>query len=234
VNSTSVGLQAFREDVDDRLVNIFGRNGELRVVNGPGVSARGLSLLVGRHLGDAVKGSVAYTYGRASHRGNLPAFPGPEELLSDGSFHEVVAQLETFVDVTDTRLAALYRVHATKPDLDLGQPATPVSRFDVQLTQGLPFLDSLTRAEWEFLLAFRNLLYEASDQAAILDEVAVEPAEGSWEGSRSGSDEGGRCPALGIRGVGWREASSFALFFGLQTTSGFGEAYNGWIRARPI
>jgi hypothetical protein len=173
LGATTVGLQAFREDVDDRLVNIFGPSGELHVVNGPGVSARGLSLVVGRHLGDSVKGSVAYTYGRASHRGSLPPFPGPEELLSDGSFHEVVAQFETFVDVTDTRLAALYRVHATRPEQDLGQPAPPVSRFDVQLTQGLPFLDSLTRAEWEFLLAFRNLLYEASDQAAILDEVAV-------------------------------------------------------------
>jgi hypothetical protein len=173
LGTTTLGLQAFREDVDDRLVNFFGPSGELRVVNGPGVSARGLSLVVGRHLGDSVKGSVAYTYGRAYHRGSAPAFPGPEELLTDGSFHEVVAQLETYVDVTDTRLAAFYRLHATRPEADLGQPQPPVSRFDVQLTQGLPFLDSLTRAEWEFLLAFRNLLYEASDQASILDEVAV-------------------------------------------------------------
>jgi hypothetical protein len=173
VGPTTFALQAFREDVDDRLVNFFGSSGELRVVNGPGVSARGLSFMVGRHIGDAVKGSVAYTYGRATHRGGEPPFPGPQELLTDGSFQEVVAQLETFVDVTDTRLAALYRVHSTKPDLDLGQPQTPVTRFDVQLTQGLPFLDSLTRAEWEFLLAFRNLLYEASDQASVLDEVAV-------------------------------------------------------------
>jgi len=173
VGSTTVGLQAFREDVDDRLVNIFGATGALRVANGPGVSARGLSLVLGRRIGDAVKGSVAYTYGRASHRGVMPPFSGPEEFLSDGSFHEVVAEIETFVDVTDTRLAALYRVHAARPDLDLGSPAAPVSRFDVQLTQGLPFLDNMTRAEWEFLLAFRNLLYEASDQASVLDEVAV-------------------------------------------------------------
>lgn len=173
LGQTTVGLQAFREDVADRLVNVFARTGELRVANGPGVSARGLSLVVGRRLGDVVKGSVSYTFGRASHRGAGPSFPGPEEMLSDGSFHELAAQLETFVDVTDTRLAALYRVHATKPDMDLGQAQAPVSRFDVQLTQGLPFLDSLTRAEWEFLLAFRNLLYEASDQASILDEAAV-------------------------------------------------------------
>jgi Carboxypeptidase regulatory-like domain/TonB dependent receptor-like, beta-barrel len=173
LGATTVGLQAFREDVADRLVNVFGRSGELRVTNGPGITARGMSVVVGRRLGDVVKGSVSYTFGRASHRGGLPSFPGAEEMLSEGSFHEVAAELETFVDVTDTRLAALYRIHATKPEMELGQSQVPVSRFDVQLTQGLPFLDSMTRAEWEFLLAFRNLLYEASDQASILDEAAV-------------------------------------------------------------
>lgn len=173
LGATTVGIQAFREDVADRLLNVFGRTGELRVANGPGVSARGVSLVVGRHIGDVVKGSVSYTFGRASHRGGVPAFPGPEEMLSEGNFHEVAARLETFVDVTDTRLAALYRLHATNPDQELGQAFTPASRFDVQLTQGLPFLDSMTRAEWEFLLAFRNLLYESSDQASVLDEAAV-------------------------------------------------------------
>ena len=46
------------------------------------------------------------------------------------------------------------------------------ARFDVQLRQGLPFLGSLTRADWEFLLAVRNLFYETTE-GATLDEVAV-------------------------------------------------------------
>jgi hypothetical protein len=51
--------------------------------------------------------------------------------------------------------------------------AKPATRFDVQLTQGLPFLEPLTRADWEVLLAVRNMFYEAS-QGGFLDELAVQ------------------------------------------------------------
>jgi len=174
MGSTTVGLQAFHEDVQDRLVNVFSESGALRVSNGPGGSARGVGVVLGRRLGDVVSGSVSYTFGRASRRGGAVPLPGDEDLLlPDGSFHDVVAQLETFVGATDTRLEAFYRIHSTHPDVDSAQPTPPVSRFDVQLTQGLPFLGSLTRADWQFLVAFRNLLYEASDEAGVLDEVAV-------------------------------------------------------------
>lgn len=173
VGSTTVGLQAFHENVQDRLVNEFGGSGALRVSNGSGVSARGVGLVVTRRLGGGVRGSVSYTFGRASRRSGAPPLPGARDPVTDGSFHDVVAELDTFVDATDTRVAAFYRIHAMRPEAESGSPTSPVSRFDVQLTQGLPFLGNLTRADWEFLLAFRNLLYESSDQAGVLDEVAV-------------------------------------------------------------
>lgn len=173
LGATTVGLQAFREDTEDMLMNVFGDSGALRVTNGPGLTARGVGVMLARQLGDNVRGSVCYTYGRASRRpGGLPP-AWAEDAAFDGSFHDIVAELETVVEPTDTRLAAFYRIHSGQPDADTGQATPSVTRFDVQLTQGLPFLGSLTRADWEFLLAFRNLLYEASDQAGTLDEVAV-------------------------------------------------------------
>ncbi len=42
----------------------------------------------------------------------------------------------------------------------------------MQLGQGLPFLQTLTRADWEVLVAFRNLFYEAAE-GATLDELVV-------------------------------------------------------------
>jgi hypothetical protein len=51
--------------------------------------------------------------------------------------------------------------------------ASTATRFDVQLTQGLPFLAPLTRADWELLVAVRNMFYEAS-QVGFLDELAVQ------------------------------------------------------------
>ena len=42
----------------------------------------------------------------------------------------------------------------------------------MQLSQGLPFLGAITRADWDVLVAVRNLFYEASE-GGVLDEMAV-------------------------------------------------------------
>ena len=61
---------------------------------------------------------------------------------------------------------------ARRPRAARGRRTTS-ARFDIQLTQGLPFLAPLTRADWEVLVAVRNMFYEAS-QAGFLDELAVQ------------------------------------------------------------
>ena len=77
----------------------------------------------------------------------------------------------------DTRLAAFCRLNAlADPGATSASGSRPTStsaRFDIQLTQGLPFLAPLTRADWEVLVAVRNMFYEAS-QAGFLDELAVQ------------------------------------------------------------
>jgi hypothetical protein len=92
----------------------------------------------------------------------------------EADFHDVVARLETFIDWTDTRVAAYYRFNSLSPESDGrgGHPACTNTRFDLQVTQGLPFLQTLTRADWEVLLAVRNLFYEAAE-GATLDELVV-------------------------------------------------------------
>ena len=42
----------------------------------------------------------------------------------------------------------------------------------MQLSQGIPFLGELTSADWELLLAYRNLFYETTE-GGTLDELAV-------------------------------------------------------------
>jgi hypothetical protein len=53
-----------------------------------------------------------------------------------------------------------------------GVEPTLHSRFDLQVSQTLPFIGGWTRADWDFLVAVRNLYYEPSEGAA-LDELAV-------------------------------------------------------------
>lgn len=177
---STVSARAFYEDVDDQLVNAFGGPSAartLRIVNGGALAARGMGLSVARRFGNGFSGSLSYTYGHSWRQ--EPAAVEEAGALSDvfayrdADFHDLVTRVETFIDSTDTRVIAFYRLNRLSPEVD-GKKANAVANtwFDVQLRQGLPFLGSLTRAEWEFLLAVRNLFYETTE-GATLDEVAV-------------------------------------------------------------
>ena len=177
VGSTSVGAFTFYEDVRDRLMNAFEGAAEarsLRIYNGGHASARGLGVTVGRCFGDVLRGSMSYTWGRSRRhgetQGDMIATLGP-----DGGFHDFAARVETVIEGTDTRLVAFYRLNRMSTAFDDEKvllPSLTNTRFDVQLSQGLPFLGGVTRADWDFLLAVRNLFYETAE-GAVLDEVAV-------------------------------------------------------------
>jgi hypothetical protein len=166
---TTLAAQTFYEQARHQLVNSFlggGGGRSLRIYNAPELAARGMAVSVGRRFGEAVRGSVTYTYGRSWR----PA-AGPDE--SGADFHDVATRLETFIEGTDTRLVAFYRFNALMPESE-GHMASLVtnSRFDVQLNQGLPLLGNLTGADWGLLFAVRNLFYETSE-GTILDEIVV-------------------------------------------------------------
>jgi hypothetical protein len=182
LGATKLGAHAFYEDVNDQLVNAYdatswGRS--LHIYNAGSVATRGMGFTVGRHFGDALRGSVTYTYGQSFRPASAfgDAFAGRSGLAvfyRQADFHDVVAHVETFIDWSDTRLAAFYRINTLSGEPDGRGARSPLanSRFDIQLTQGLPFMQPLTRADWEVLLTVRNLFYEASE-GGTLDELAV-------------------------------------------------------------
>ena len=172
-----LGAMVFDETTRDVLLTTF--DGSTPVVrNGGTVGARGFGVTLGRRFGGVANGSVTYTFGRGRRSGTAPSLADvPVTSFDAAEFHDLEARLETVIDWSDTRVAALCRLSALSDDRG---PATAgatrtsnAARFDVQLTQGLPFLQPLTRADWELLLAVRNMFYEAS-QASFLDELAVQ------------------------------------------------------------
>jgi outer membrane receptor protein involved in Fe transport len=177
LGSTHVRAHTFYEDVHDHLGNAFSASDSLRslrIFNTGRLAARGMGLTVSRRFG-VVSGSMTYTYGhgwRTPQGRALPADLADERVLTfdEADFHDVVARVETVIAGTDTRLLALYRVNRLMPQGD-DRPVNS-SRFDLQLSQGLPFLGGLTHADWDLLLAVRNFYYEADD-GTVLDEVAV-------------------------------------------------------------
>jgi hypothetical protein len=169
--SGHVGAYVFQETTRDVLLTTFAGSTPF-VRNAGGASARGFGMSVGGHIGTVVDGSVTYSFGRAQHVGAF--VPGSGTSAAD--FHDLVAHLSAMIDCTDTRLTALWRVNTMADGRTnapgAGAPKT-ATRFDVQLTQGLPFLEPLTRADWEILVGVRNMFYEAS-QGGLLDELAVQ------------------------------------------------------------
>ena len=179
-SATTVGAFSFYEDVRDQMSNTYegdARARVLRISNIGDVLVRGVGVTAARRFGQSVRTSVAYTYGQsdrdaANPSGRLGVGAASYHLAR---FHDVVARVETMIDATDTRLAAYCRLNSLRPtegDPREPRPSQLTTRFDVQLTQGLPFLQSLTRAEWDVLLSVRNLSYETSE-AGALDELAV-------------------------------------------------------------
>ena len=81
--------------------------------------------------------------------------------------------MQADIPVTATRVFALYRVNtafvARQPDED--QPGAG-ARFDVQVTQALPFLN-FTNAQWEMLFGIRNMFRELAPDASVYDELLV-------------------------------------------------------------
>jgi hypothetical protein len=163
------GALLFQETTRDVMLTTFAGSTPF-VRNVGGASARGFGVSLGGRLGNVVDGSLTYTFGR----GHVGAFePGGGDAAD---FHDLVARLTTAIDATDTRLTALWRLDTMTETRRIGiatNPPRTASRFDVQLTQGLPFLAPLTRADWELLVAVRNMFYEAS-QGGFLDELAVQ------------------------------------------------------------
>jgi outer membrane receptor protein involved in Fe transport len=172
-----LGAHLFDETTRDVLLTTF--DGTTPVIRNAGdFGARGLGLTIGRRFGGVADGSVTYTFGRGHRGGSMPIHADvPVASFEEAQFHDLVARLETVIDWSDTRVAALCRLSALSDDRGAAGagPAhtTSAARFDVQLTQGLPFLEPLTRADWEILVAVRNMFYEAS-QSGFLDELAVQ------------------------------------------------------------
>jgi TonB dependent receptor-like, beta-barrel/Carboxypeptidase regulatory-like domain len=184
-SASAVTVRAFRQQVADQLVTMFGIDvpglppaslGHYFVGNYGDVQARGVSAGF-RTIAGRVQGSVEYSLTRARwDSGDEPALlmlgmpsSGP---LRAGRIHDVATSIETDVPETSTRVVVVYRVSNAFGHRPLDDAPGLDSRFGVQVHQSLPFLDFST-AKWEMLLGVRNFFREASADQSIYDELLV-------------------------------------------------------------
>jgi hypothetical protein len=185
--TTLVGVRAFKQHTDDQLVTLFGLGsverpvadlGHYFVGTGGDVVAHGWSVSVRQVIARRIRGSVDYTVTTAAWRSSPQSeiaaarLPG---VVREGRerIQDVTATIDTEIPVTETHVFALYRLsdgYAGNTIDSLGPSFG--ARFDVQVTQSLPFMD-FASAHWEMLVGVRNLFRETADEASIYDELLV-------------------------------------------------------------
>jgi len=196
----TLSVRAFKQHVDDQLVTLFGFDmagapaaiGHYFIADGGDVSASGIAAGVRTALANRFHGSVEYSVARArfepseSVAAMLVLAPSAVR-VEPQRVHDVATSIETDVPETATHVVVLYRVsnaftrsgsssapvgtvRASQTSMD-PRPALD-ARFDVQVRQGLPFMD-FSNAKWEMLVAVRNFFRDAAPDQSLFDELLV-------------------------------------------------------------
>jgi hypothetical protein len=177
-----IGVRAFRQSVDDQIVTLFGAAtgidatlGHYVVGSAGDVEARGWGASVSRDVGDRLRTAVDYMQSDARRSDLSPSERrltrlAPAVLRDAETVRTVTASAQGIVPVAMTRVVVLYRVSNAFANKSTAPSAG--ARFDVQVNQSLPFLN-FTSAQWEMLVAVRNMFREDLFDGSIYDELLV-------------------------------------------------------------
>jgi hypothetical protein len=182
-----IGVRAFRQAVDNQLITVFGvavpgtaaaSIGHYYVATGGDFEARGWGAGVSRSVTGALRASVDYTQvesawlRRSPDEAALAVVAGSLLRAGHDRFHDLTTSIESVVPATATRVFMIYKINTGLAG-DPGSLAPRAgARFDVQINQSLPFLQ-LAGAQWEMLLAVRNVFREDMVDASVYDELLV-------------------------------------------------------------
>ena len=87
--------------------------------------------------------------------------------------HDITTSLEAEVPYSATRVVLLYKLNSAFATPTRAQQ-TPAfgARFDVRVTQSLPFMNFRT-SQWEMLVGVRNMFHESLANTSVYDEILV-------------------------------------------------------------
>lgn len=181
-----LGFRTFFQRVDEQMGAIFAAPtferpaaslGHYYVMAVGDLSTRGWSVSVSRPIIAGVRGSVDYSQ-TTTRRSPTDDSAEWTSWVVGGQpasvrFHDVTTSLETDIRQTATRLFVLYKINTgfAREGADELTPGLD-ARFDVQVNQALPFM-AFTSADWEVLVAVRNLFRDPMHERSVMDELFV-------------------------------------------------------------
>lgn len=179
-----LAFRSFQQNTTDQLVAFFSgvpsgqEQRHYGVGNAGDLVARGWSIGVTHRLLSRLRGSIAYGITEARW---LPGSASERELLLLGfspraegeRLHDVTTSVETDIPIIATHVYLTYKINTgfARRESD-GTRAGLDSRFDLQVTQRLPFLD-FTSAQWQGLVAVKNLFRDTTRDSSVYDELLV-------------------------------------------------------------
>jgi hypothetical protein len=182
-----VGVRAFRQVVDNQLVTLFGvavpgtataSIGHYYVASGGDFDARGWGVGVSRSVVDGLRASVDYTEVESEwQRGSpdeavLATAAGSLVRRNGDHFRDLTTSIQSVVPATATRVFVVYKINSGVAAAAASSTPRTGARFDLQINQSLPFLQ-FSAAQWEMLVAVRNLFREDTVDGSVYDELLV-------------------------------------------------------------
>ena len=184
-----IGVRRFSQTVDGQFMAMFAprvhaplgtlpaSGGHYYLTAAGGVDVDGWGLTLEHEIEERLHAAVDYRAVRAEWTppgARAVAEPTAEWFRTgEERFHDVTATLEAEIPETSTRVAARCRFStAYSRPVHEGAASGLDTRFDVQVTQTLPFAP-FEGSSWELLVALRSLFHEQIPGGSVYDELLV-------------------------------------------------------------
>jgi outer membrane receptor protein involved in Fe transport len=186
LNGATLAVRVFEQRIDDQTVTVFGLRrdtpsslGHYYVGAAGDANVRGVGLTLTHAWSPHLRGSVDYSIASANWLAtSSPAEYAvlsrwvPSAVRQDERIHDVTTSLETEIPYSATRVVVLYKLNDAFAAYDRVDPPGFGARFDVRVTQALPFMN-FRASQWEMLVGVRNLFHESLTNGSVYDELLV-------------------------------------------------------------
>jgi outer membrane receptor protein involved in Fe transport len=190
MNGAAISVRAFGQRINDQTVTVFGLRkadsapsalGHYYVGAAGDADVRGVGVTLTHALAENFRGSIDYSVANADWIGGSDPIEYavlarwvPSVVRSNRErIHDVTTSLETDIPYSATRVVVLYKLNnAFSPTARGVSEPMFGARFDLRLTQALPFMNFRT-SQWEMLVGVRNLFHESLANTSVYDELLV-------------------------------------------------------------
>ena len=190
INGAAITVRAFEQRISDQTVTVFGLRkadsapsvlGHYYIGDAGDAELHGVGVTLTHALAENFRGSIDYSLSAAewvehpdaAEYAVLSRWVPSAVRPNRERIHDVTTSLETEIPYSATRVVVLYKLNSAfaANTRSVNEPLFG-SRFDLRVTQALPFMNFRT-SQWEMLVGVRNLFHDSLANTSVYDELLV-------------------------------------------------------------